>query len=97
MAFQQNKRRSAGATIAKLTSLLYRIDPDCDYDTWMRALMVIYYETSDSPEGFELADDWSSGGEKYRGAGDVRRTWQYFDPKHPTPVGIPTLIKLANA
>lgn len=96
MAIKRNRKRNAGASIEKLSSLLERIDPDCNYDSWMRALMVIYYETADSDEGFELANAWSSKGYKYRGRNDVRSTWKYFDPSHPTPVGLPTLIRMAK-
>ena len=96
MAYSKKKTRSTGATIEQLTPLLDCIDPDSCYEKWMLALMVIFNETGDSEDGFALADEWSSRGVKYRGTEDVRSTWRYFDPNHPTPVRIGTLIKMAK-
>jgi hypothetical protein len=87
---------SSNATITKLASLLSQIDPDVDYRNWMLALMVVFYETRSSEEGFELADQWSSGGTKYRGERDVRRMWRSFNPNHPRPVRMGTLVRLAK-
>lgn len=96
MSLTKRTPRSSGATIEKLASLLDRIDPDCCYEQWMLALMVVFNETHDSEEGFELADEWSSRGIKYRGTDDVRSTWQYFDLNHPRPVGIATLVRMTK-
>ena len=96
MAFTRNTGRSTRATIEKLTYLLDRIDPDISYPDWCRALMVVFNETGDSIEGFELADDWSSLGHKYRGTEDVRRTWQYFDLNRQYPVRMGTLVRMAS-
>lgn len=90
------KKQTAEQIIARLIPLLDHIDPDVSYDQWMRVLMVIFYETGDSAEGFELADDWSSMGQKYRGTADVRRTWQYFNPKHPNPVRMGSLVRMVS-
>ena len=94
MSLSKKQTRSSGATIKKLASLLEHIDPDCCYDNWIRVLMVIFNETRDSEEGFELADEWSSNGVKYRGTDDVRSTWRYFDLNHPKPVGVATLVRM---
>ena len=88
--------QSPESVLSRLRTLLVRIDPDVGYDQWMRVLMVIFYETCNSAEGFELADDWSSMGYKYRGTNDVRSTWRCFKLNHPNPVRIGTLIRMAS-
>ena len=90
------KRVTNNRNIAKVPSLLTQISPDVCYDHWMRVLMAIYYETDGSEDGFELADDWSSKGDKYLGTKDVRSTWNCFKPNHPNPVRIGTLIRMAK-
>jgi len=82
--------------ISRIPSLLSQIDPDVGYGDWMRVLMAIYYETDGSEDGFELADEWSSKGDKYLGTKDVRSTWSSFKPNHPNPVRIGTLIRMAK-
>lgn len=96
MAFSYLNYGSFGKTIVKLAVQLSQIDPDVGYGDWMRALMVIFYETGGSEEGFELADEWSSGGCKYRGTKDVRSTWRGFKPDYPNPVRMGTLIRMAK-
>lgn len=96
MTFSYLHYQTSGKTIAKLAVVLNQIDPDVHYEDWMRALMVIFYETGGSEEGFALADEWSSGGSKYRGTKDVRSTWRGFKPDYPNPVRMGTLIRMAK-
>lgn len=96
MSFSYLDYASSTKTIAKLAVLLNQIDPDVGYDDWVRALMVIFYETRGSDEGFELADAWSSKGGKYGGTKDVRSKWRCFRHDHPNPVRIGTLIRMAK-
>lgn len=67
------------------------LDPDCDYDDWLRIGAAIFHETGASSEGFELYRKWSEKGAKYRGVRDVRAKWQSFRPDHPRPATIGTL------
>ena len=96
MAYSRIKKQAEDQSIARLIPVLDRIDPDVSYDQWIRVLMVIFYETGDSAEGFELADDWSSMGYKYHGTEDVRSRWRHFNPKHPNPVRMGTLVRMAT-
>ena len=96
MTFSYLHYEPSSKTIATLAALLNHIDPDVGFDDWMRVLMVIFYETSGSEDGFELADTWSSEGCKYKGTKDVRRMWRCFKPDHPKPVRIGTLIRMAK-
>lgn len=82
--------------LAYLTELLWQIDPDVGYSDWFRVLMVIFYATDGSEEGFELADCWSSKGSKYKGTREIRSKWRSFDPDCSNPVGIGTLVRIAR-
>lgn len=80
-----------------LAALVDRLDPDMGYDDWYRIGMVIYNETHGSDDGLVLFDNWSSRGDKYKGYGETSKKWRSFNPNHPNPVKIGTLIYLVNA
>lgn len=83
-------------SIANINALLDTIDPGCCREEWLKVLMVIFYETGGSDEGFELADNWSSRGKNYTGEKDVLTAWQSFNLEIANPVTIGTLIKMAK-
>lgn len=94
--FQSQKQRRR-IDISTLQEYVYQVDPDSDYGTWIIVLMVIFNETGNSDEGFELADSWSSEGyEKYKGTKDVWNHWRHFKPDHPNPARLGTLIRMAE-
>lgn len=84
------------AKLMKIHALLKHIDPDVHYCDWIRILMVIFYESGGSEEGFELADYWSSQGYKYKGEKDIRSKWRHFKPDYAKPVRIGTLVRMAG-
>jgi len=57
-------------------SALKFIDPDCDYSLWSKYISAGRLQ---GEEYFEVFDQWSSNGKKYRGTKDVRRTWVSFE------------------
>ncbi len=79
----------------QLSSLLQMIDPDIDYDLWLKAGLAIHHETRGSNEGFEIWDAWSAKGYKYK-AGEMRQKWKSFKGSTGEPVTIATLKKLAR-
>jgi len=58
----------------KLVSALYRIDPDCPYDIWLKIGMALY---SEGDRYFDLWDEWSSRGVKYKPF-ECQRKWKSF-------------------
>jgi len=90
------KTRTKRQNITRLANLLDRIDPSIHYGKWIRVLMAIYFETDGSEEGFELADEWSSGGNNYMGTKDVRAKWRGLRLDLDKPVTIGTLIYMAK-
>ena len=88
--------QDSSSKLMKIHALLKHIDPDLVYSDWIRVLMVIYYETNGSEEGFDLADYWSSKGNKYKGEHDVRAKWRHFKPDYARPVKMGTLVRMAG-
>lgn len=79
-----------------IKTLLEKLDPDMWYGDWLRVLMAIFYESGGSEEGFDVANEWSSRGYKYKGEKEVRYKWDSFDLSHPYPITIGTLIRMAK-
>lgn len=84
-----------GDVLDEISDVLEQIDPDIGYGDWIQVLMAIFNLTRNSAAGFELADAWSSGGQKYKGTKDVRRAWRYFKLDHPRAVGMRRLREIA--
>lgn len=100
MSFAQSYRSSLSqpnpANLEHVRQLLEQLDPDLPYAGWLRVLMGIYHESGGSEEGFELAKEWSSQGNKYNGEKEIRTKWRSFTLKLRRPVTIGTLISMAN-
>lgn len=79
-----------------LLALLDHLDADLGFDEWTRVLIVIYNVTHGSDEGLDIADCWSSKGEKYKGVREIEAKWKSFDPDHPHPLKLGTLIRLVR-
>jgi len=94
---QQTRAIDIDGALIKMAPLLARIDPDCGYVDWRNALMVVFHETGGNSAGFELANDWSSKGAKYKGINEIERKWRSFGNPISRPVTIGTLIKMAKA
>lgn len=60
----------------EIRQLLAGMDPDADYERWIHAGMAIHSATDGA--GFELWDEWSAQGEKYKGPADLRTHWRSF-------------------
>ena len=76
-----------------ISSLLDHIDPDTDYDTWIKCGMAIHDATDGTGE--HHWDIWSSRGTKYEGQQDIANHWYSFG-KSTNPVRLGTLIYLAQ-
>lgn len=87
---------SQEGVLEKLRAVLIDIDPDVGYNAWIKALMVIFYETKGGDDGLELANAWSSHGTKYKGFKDVEYRWNRFDLSYKNPVRMGTLIRMAK-
>ncbi|MFA6016399.1 MAG: PriCT-2 domain-containing protein [Gallionellaceae bacterium] len=94
--FKRSSSQSNPRNLERVQNLLEQLDPDLPYAGWLRVLMGIYHESGGSEEGFELANAWSSLGQKYKGEKEIRSKWRSFTLKLRRPVTIGTLISMAN-
>lgn len=65
---------------------LRRLDPDCAYDTWFRACVLIFNVSRGAEEGYKLFDSWSATGAKYKGIRDTKARWNSLRLDHPRPL-----------
>jgi hypothetical protein len=66
-------------SLEELTEMVEKLpNPDLSFDSYLRVGMAIHFETSGSPEGFELWDSWAQKSEKYRSI-DTSRRWGSFN------------------
>lgn len=72
----------------------HTIDPDCDYETWIRCGMAIHHATGGSDAGFSVWERWSQRGEKFPGPSQLAKHWGSFG-KSANPVTIGTLFQYA--
>ena len=89
---------AADITVEDLRDPLFKIDPDVDYMVWTEIIRALRHQFSndedDAREAFELFDEWSSGGTKYRGSEDTYAKWRPFKayPKGRVPITVRTLF-----
>ena len=65
-------------TVEQMQQILGQLDPDIGRNDWLRVGMGLHHETHGDDIGFAIWNDWSSGGQKYRGENDLRRQWKSF-------------------
>lgn len=78
-----------------LADMLSHIDPDCDYETWIRCGMAVHDASGGT--AFDVWDAWSQVGTKYpANARGLENHWHSFG-RSANPVTIGTLIHYAEA
>lgn len=80
-------------TSKQIEEILNYIDCDCDYDTWIKCGMAVHDALKG--DGFEIWDDWSRKGKKYKGISQTEKHWHSFG-KSANPVSAGTLIFYAE-
>jgi len=78
---------------SEIVDMLGYINPDSNYDIWIRTGMAIHNVTAGT--GLSLWDDWSAKGSKYKGVADLDSHWHSFG-RSERLVGIGTLIHYAE-
>jgi hypothetical protein len=76
-----------------VVGLLESIDPDCDYDVWLKIGMAVHHNDA-GYVGFMAWDEWSKKGTKYKD-GETETKWRGFDANRNNTVTIRWLIKEA--
>lgn len=90
-----------GLTVEDVRSALFLIDPDCGYKQWTEiasALRHQFRSESEAREAFDLFDEWSATGTKYKGQKDTKSKWRSFrpDPTGKKPITISSLFHYAK-
>lgn len=62
----------------ELAGLLKGLDPDVDYNQWLKIGMAVHDASAGSREGIEVWDEWSATGSKYQGKKDLVPHWRSF-------------------
>ena len=93
---------AGSCTLQEIESMLATIDPDIDYDEWMKVCFAVHHETGGAHEGYELFDKWCSGalnsnhsGSKYPGAASTYDKWKEGFKPSESKVTIATLYRMA--
>ena len=92
----------AGIEVEDIREPLFAIDPDCEYQTWTHIACALRHQFMGSEEesrhAYEMFDEWSSGGSKYKGEDETFGKWRSFKPyaKGRSPRTIRTLFKHAK-
>lgn len=54
-----------GLSVGEMETYLSYLDPGMGREPWLRAGMALHHETDGGDDGFEIWDEWSSGGHNY--------------------------------
>ena len=95
------KSRDPEITLRIAKKALKFIDPDLTYCEWVNIAASLKHQFSpeDDEAAYQLFDDWSAYGDKYKSADDTRLKWDSLtaNPRDRAPITIGTLFKLAEA
>lgn len=65
-------------TPERMAELVNALDPDMGRDDWIRVGMALHHESEGDDTGFDLWDEWSSGGASYPGSEGLQTQWDSF-------------------
>lgn len=81
-------------TDSEVAEMLGFIDPDSEYNDWIKFGMAVHHATHGN--GFGIWDAWSSKGKKYEGSQSTDNHWHSFGKSGEAQVTIGTLIHHAE-
>ena len=88
-----------GLTVERMRELVEALDPDMRRDPWRNVGFALHHECDGDENGFEIWDDWSSGGTEYPGTEALRGQWESFERRAGSdqkPITMATVIKMAK-
>lgn len=82
----------------EIEAFLSDLDPSMGRDPWIQVGMALSHEHSGSDIGFQLWDEWSSGGVQYPGQEALRHQWDSFSRRdqHGRPITMRTVVKMSK-
>jgi hypothetical protein len=88
-----------GLSIDDMETMLGKLDPDMDRDSWIRVGMALHFECQGDDTGFELWNSWSANGGKYPSEDALQAQWDSFSRPRPAgrrPVTAATIIRMVK-
>ncbi len=88
-----------GLSVERMEELVNALDPDMGREPWIKVGMALHHECDGDDTGFEIWDDWSSGGATYPGTEALRAQWESFERRagqRRRQVTMATVIKMAK-
>jgi hypothetical protein len=83
--------KPAAETLIVVKAYLGVLDPDIEQPSWYRAGAAIFNSTNGHDLGYQLFDQWSARGKKYKGQFDTNRVWMSFSHDHDKQANFVTL------
>lgn len=81
-----------GLTAEQVKRAIVELDADLDFEQWLRVGMALHHELG--PEGFQVWDEWSSRGAKYKGSDNLMTHWRTFGRGRGEPVTMRSIGKM---
>lgn len=81
----------------EVRSALFAINADISRGEWVQIGMALHsagHQTGQPETAYQLFDEWSATGTKYKGPSDINNCWRSFKPDHGIRIG--TLFHFAN-
>lgn len=95
--FMAGREPKIGYTVSQMQDLLSHLDPSMGRDPWLRVGMGLHHECDGDDTGFELWDEWSSGGFNYPSTEALREQWESLKPTvGKRSVTLASAIKMAK-
>jgi hypothetical protein len=96
--FMAGREPKVGYTVEQMETMLSYLDPSMGRDPWLRVGMGLHHECEGDDTGFELWDEWSSGGFNYPSTEALRAQWDSLKPSvGKRSVTLASAIKMAKA
>lgn len=91
-----------GLTVADIREAVMVLDPDMKYKEWLEVAAALKHQfrrEEDAREAFDLFDEWSSAGDKYKGREETLYKWRSFrsDAMARRSITVRSLFKMAKA
>ncbi len=74
----------------EVRTALAAIDPDCDRTQWITIGMALQHggaQQNQQDTAYQIFDEWSAQGQKYKGPTDINACWRSFKPDHGVTLG----------
>ena len=91
-----DRQRIFEVAIPRIVELLSYMDPDCGYNDWFRVGAALNNESGGSDAGFQVFDEWSAEGSKYRGSNETLKQWRALSRYSGKRITLATVAMLAE-